>query len=99
MPTEFAAERLALRTPAEIATDIIPDRPIICKFPVIRHFFIFREWMQTGIKPSCKCRYLVGGADEKPQTDTRRREAARRIVRPNSRGREENTKDCAWTGT
>lgn len=51
---EFAAERLALRTPAEIATDLIPDRPVICRFPGIKHFFIMKEWLETGIKPSCE---------------------------------------------
>jgi hypothetical protein len=51
---EFAAERLALRTPAEIATDLIPDRPLICRFPGIKHFFILKEWLETGIKPSCE---------------------------------------------
>ncbi len=61
--TEFAAERLALRTPAEIATDLIPDRPQICRFPGIKHFFIFKEWMETGIKPGCMFNKLVDRDD------------------------------------
>jgi hypothetical protein len=80
MPSEFAAERLALRTPAEIATDIIPDRPLICKFPVIRHFFIFREWLETGISPSCTCRDVVNLADGR-SLDTQSREIAGGTVR------------------
>jgi hypothetical protein len=79
-PSEFAAERLALRTPAEIATDIIPDRPLICKFPVIKHYFIFREWLETGISPSCTCRENVDRADSR-SVNTQSREIAGGTVR------------------